>query len=687
MEPVIDIEDITPMASVTDNPKDIVAIECVVRKMLETPINNFEEMDVFLRKEQKTHHIVLNAIKVLFVYKSLLAKGEIVRNKKYEQFLKTKKVRANSGVMVVTVVTSPWPATSEAFFNEFEKNDGENVEDVKIKEIDIAKKNKKFSCKFDCFYCPAEPGQPRSYLKKEPAVARANQHRFDPASQFRSRGLTYIINGLDFDKIELIVIGGTWSSYPKDYQTAFIRDLYYAANTFYDDQKAVRPPMNLESEIKQNEAALCRIIGLTLETRPDQINADEIIRFRQLGVTRVQLGIQHTDDSILEYINRGCTTADAITAIKLLKDNCYKIDAHLMPDLPGSSPAIDAIMFENALNNPDLQVDQYKIYPCSVVPWTKIERWYQNYKNGYDHNLNPEGLSKQDNRSYHPYAEDLDETIKIPIGKRGAFVFSSPLIELLIRVKQVMHPWIRINRLVRDIPGYYISGGNDREDLRHIIHNEMIRRGLNSCKCIRCREVRDKKTEIANAELFIREYPASDGTEYFISYETSNQATIYGFLRLRISGSSGSVFPELVNAALIRELHVYGQVVPVNSSNSASNATTTSGESQHLGFGKRLILAAEALASSKGYYKIAVIAGVGVRNYYRKQGYLDQPGVGNFQIKLIKPSMLSRHTYISPPGNVTINMNSQPWWSWRKLIMIIMVLIIIITTSAIITHY
>lgn len=250
--------------------------------------------------------------------------------------------------MVVTVVTSPWPKSSE-------QNYGPDVEGsvhdadafTKPEEtIKLSKKNKTFSCKYDCFYCPSEPGQPRSYIKKEPAVARANQHRFDAINQFRDRGLTYLINGHPFDKVELIVLGGTWTSYPRDYQDDFICDLYYAANTFYNKDYETNPreKKTLEEEILMNETSFCRIIGLTLETRPDQINAEEIIRFRRFGVTRVQLGVQHVDKDILQYVNRGCYTEDAINAIRLLKDSCYKVDIHLMPDLPSSSPEKDRSM-------------------------------------------------------------------------------------------------------------------------------------------------------------------------------------------------------------------------------------------------------------------------------------------------------------------------------------------------------
>eukprot|EP00734_Pompholyxophrys_sp_LG126_P000087 Pompholyxophrys_sp_v1_NODE_5_length_12280_cov_3.373988.p1 type:complete len:692 gc:universal NODE_5_length_12280_cov_3.373988:10149-8074(-) len=655
-ESAVDMEEIIPdYRGIIDDP---LSIEEVIHTMLKTTINSIPEMTKFLTAQQRITHCVLNPAKVLFIYKTMIRDGKIERAKHYEQFLKSRTVRANSGVMVVTVVMSPWPSTAEAGYA---ASDSASVDDldplVKSKTAEtLSKQHKTFSCKYDCFYCPAEPGQPRSYLQREPAVQRANQHRFDAIAQFRDRGLCYITNGHVFDKIELIVLGGTWSSYPRDYQDSFIRDLYYAANTFYSyDSASLREPGSVSEEIELNESSQCRIIGLTLETRPDQVNMEEIIRFRELGVTRVQLGIQHVDDDILSYINRGCTTTDAIEAIRLLKQNCFKVDIHIMPDLPGSDVETDRQMFEYLLSSPDLQFDQCKIYPCAVVPWTRIETWYKNAQENYDHELNPKGYNKFDNRSYKPYAEEPDplgRTLLISSERKGKIIPSNPLFELLMTVKGKIHPWIRINRLVRDIPGLYISGGNDREDLRHILGNEMRKRNMPPCKCIRCREVKSKTADLEAAIIVVRKYAASHGTEYFISFESPDLSTIYGFLRLRINDcnddnqvdddDSNLIFDELRNTALIRELHVYGTVVPV-SKGSGVEATE---KTQHSGFGKRLIKKAEEISVSLGYSRIAVISGVGVRNYYRKLGYLDHPGKGHFQIKTIENILEEENEFI-----------------------------------------
>lgn len=653
---VKEIEEIIPTPK--DFIDDIAKIEPVIYEMFKTEINSQEDLMKFIRAQQKVIHITLSPIKILYVYRIMVKENKIQKNEHYEQFMKAKNVRSMSGVMVVTLVTSPWPKTAEEDYGldvegDIHKGDLLNKPD---RTIELTNKYKTFSCKYSCAFCPQEPGQPRSYLKREPAVARANQNRFKIVAQFRDRGFTYLINGHYFDKVELLMLGGTWSSYPKDYQEDVICDTYYAANTFYDKNFKTNPRdrMSIEQEIKINETAMCRIIGLTLETRPDQISPEEVIRFRRFGVTRVQLGVQHTNDSVLKYVNRGCYFADTIRAIKLLKDNCFKVDIHLMPDLPGSNPEMDKEMFEFILNCAELQVDQIKIYPCSVVPWTKIEIWHNNEKRAYDTAINPDGLNKFDNRRYKSYTETSYGDIRIPIGKNKD-IPSNPLIELLIAFKAKIHPWIRINRLVRDIPGIYVNGVHYREDLRDLLHKEMTRRGL-KCNCIRCREVKNQKSDISKASIVVYEYNASGGKEYHLSYESPDRSIVYGFLRLRISDPNNSslVFEELRNAALIRELHVYGNVVPVNKKNDNSV-----GSAQHVGLGKKLMRKAECIAYKNGFKRIAVIAGVGVRNYYRKQGYHDTEGLGNFQIKtLTEDDTINIETIectcVPPPKPITL---------------------------------
>lgn len=621
-----DIENIIPEPrDLLGDEKTVQLMERVVYDLVQEQIASEEDMKKFVRRSQKTYHIVISNIQLLYYYRLMVNAKKIVRNKQTELFMKSKSARTQSGVTVVTIMTSPWPATAEKEYGQ----KGVYVGDLDTfskdeKTLELAKKYKHFSCKYDCWFCPSEPGQARSYLMKEPAVARANQNRFSAIEQFRDRGHSYTANGLPFDKIELIVIGGTWHSYDLDYRNEFVRDTYYAANTYYDKDYLTKPreKLSLDAEIKINETSACRIIGLTIETRPDQITRQALVDLRLQGVTRVQLGVQHTDNEILKYINRRCTTEDAMRAIKLLKENCFKVDIHLMPDLPNSSPEKDKQMLDHILTSEDLQADQMKLYMTSVVPWTKIKIWNDNEKRNYDTVTNPDGLSSVDNRRYKPYAEDKILTKTIKVGKTE--IYSSPLIELLIDFKSKVHPWIRLNRVVRDIPNLYITGGNDREDLRCIIQSEMKKRGLR-CNCIRCREVKNKKTDIENAKLVVRTYKASGGTEHFLSYESPDRQIIYGFLRLRLNPKTvNDVFPELMDTALIRELHVYGNVVPINKKIDEKMTA------QHMGFGKKLMKKAEQIAIDNGFYRIAVISGVGVRPYYRKLGYTDE---GHFQIK------------------------------------------------------
>ena len=468
-----------------------------------------------------------------------------------------------------------------------------------------------FSCAWNCHYCPSEPGQPRSYLHEEPAVRRANQNGFDAVLQFTDRAATLAGNGHPLDKIELLVLGGTWASYPHAYQEAFVRDLFYAANTFYLRGAAKPPRRSLAAEQASNEGALVKIIGLTLETRPDTITPDELRRLRAYGCTRVQLGLQHTDDGVLRRVNRGCGNAAAVRALRLLKDACYKVDVHLMPNLPGASPELDEEMFRRMSCEADMQADQWKIYPCEVTPWTAIKRWF-------------------DEGSFVPYPDEV-------------------LFQLILRAKAGVKPWVRLNRVVRDIPSQYILGGVDAPNMRQTLALHLAAQGR-ACACIRCREVGAEAAKAPSARLTERVYPASGGTEHFLSFETPDGATIFAFVRLRLLPPGGgaeahTTFPRLRGCGLIRELHVYGQLVPSlpRSGRRAdrwlgwlrgAGAGKGAEAPQHSGFGRALMARAEQVACAHGCTGMAVIAGVGTRGYYRRLGYeLDGPEEGGFMVK------------------------------------------------------
>jgi len=623
-----DIEDMIPKPM--NLFKDQSLMESVVLNMLKTTIKTQKEMDKFIRKEQQRIHESIAHNQLLYTYRCMVRDKKIERNKHYEQFLKSKIVRELSGICQITVVMGPGFKTLEDDTgNQVELNRDPLYSSVRTQRL--AKEHKHYSCPFNCFYCPDQPGQPRSYLKTEPAVMRANSFDFDPILQFRERAKTMKLNGQETVKIELNIKGGTFSEYDNEYRTDFVHKLYYAANTMFDKDFEVNPRLmkTLEEEIKINETALCGIIGLTVEARADSIKPEELIKFRRMGITRFEMGVQSIFDSVLKYVNRGCKHQHSVKAMKLLKDNNFKVDIHIMFDLPSSNPNMDKETVDYLVDSPDLQPDQTKLYPCTVVPFTKIEIWYNNYIRNYDTELNPEGLSNVDNRIYKPYAEENLQDIIIEHGKTK--LYSTPLIELLIYYLSRIQPWVRVNRIIRDIPGqHYVKMENYHEDMRQILDKEMKKRNL-KCMEIRTRELKDKKVDINQAQLVVRKYEASGGTEYFISFETPDQTVLFGFLRLRISKDAGSVFSELKNTAMIRELHVYGKVIPVSQQNESTN------KAQHKGFGKQLIKKAEEIALDHGYTRISVIAGVNTRPYYNKLGYLNHPGDGHFQIKTLTP--------------------------------------------------
>lgn len=492
--------------------------------------------------------------------------------RKCQDRLCLKKGKSHSGVLVVTIFTSGNPTYLD-----------ENNETV----------TQTFSCKWNCHYCPNEPGQPRSYLKGEPGVLRANTHHFDCCQQMWSRMKTLYDNGHPIDKLEVLVLGGTWESYPRLYQEQYIRDMYYSANTFWEDDK--REKNTLDEERDQNRDAMCKIIGLTLETRPDTINKKQLIQMRRFGCTRVQLGIQHLDDDILEKINRKCKTSQTIEAIELLKDWGFKVDGHWMPNLPGATPEKDHDMFLNKLLKqsnpietitpliddvtdwqvwdlayPEFQLDQWKIYPCEVVPYTKIEEWY---KKG----------------EFMPYNEEA-------------------MTEILLQTKQHMFPWIRLNRIIRDIPSDYIMASGDQPNMRQNLQIALKKRGY-TCPCIRCREV--KLNKMPEKLIYrVREYISSCGIEYFISAEDISEKTLCGFVRLRLPYNE-----EFIDIAHIRELHVYGKLQVVSEK--------TNHTSQHSGIGKKLMYIAYQISKLKKRKEIRVIAGEGTKRYYEKLCYYE----------------------------------------------------------------
>jgi elongator complex protein 3 len=509
-------------------------IKLIVQELIKSQIKDREDLDSFKRKMAKKYKIPCpKNIELLKIYHKLARKKRI---KHIEKILRIRPIRSLSGIINVSVLTKPYP------------------------------------CPGKCIFCPSQKNIPKSYLDKEPAVQRAILTNFNPYLQVQVRLKSLEKIGHPVDKIELRIIGGTWSYYPKQYQTWFIKKCFASANQYRGKNKL--QVKSLEKVQKKNEKAKCRIIGITIETRPDYVDIKEIKRMRNLGITRVELGVQSIYDDVLKINKRGHNIKSTIKATRLLKDAGFKVSYQMMPNLLGSNFKKDIKMFEQLFSNPDFQPDLLKIYPLALVKQSPLYRWYKQKK-------------------FKPYSKDK-------------------LIKLLIEIKKQIPYQCRIQRIIRDIPSKYIvEGGTKTSNLREIVQKEMKEKGL-KCKCIRCREI---KKEYGNKEkiyLFRKDYNASKGKEIFLSFENKKRDKLYALLRLRISKGK-SYLPVLDRAGIIREIHTYGQMTPVGSKPLSS---------QHRGLGKKLMKRAEQIVKKEfNLNKIAVISGIGVRGYYEKLGY------------------------------------------------------------------
>lgn len=461
-----------------------------------------------------------------------------------------------------------------------------------ILNISLSLPPDKFSCKYDCAMCPNEPGMPRSYLSNEAVFRRAARVGFDTVKQVYKRLGDCDMNGHTIDKIEYRVLGGTFSCYDHGVADDFIRDLYYAANTYFEDRG--RDKGTIEEEQALNVTAKVHVVGLGVETRPDTVTEAEIVRFRRYGITRVEIGVQHTDDNLLRRINRGHLTKHSKAAIKLLKDYGFKVEIHVMADLPGATPEGDMDCYEEILQGPDLLPDYMKDYPCLDVDFTKVKEWK---KSG----------------AWKPYAEATPD--------------ARDLKRVLIYRQAITPRFVRVNRIHRDFQearegcvGF--SSHSIKTNLAQIVKDEAEAQGI-FCQCIRCCEVRGQSFDPAEIQYKVDEFEASGAQEYFLyaQVERASRPLLLGFLRLRLGDLSESVISELRGrdegnrVAMIRELHVYGSLKAVGASDASGNSA------QHLGIGKRLLETAERIATQAGYDEIAVISGIGVRGYYAKRGY------------------------------------------------------------------
>lgn len=495
---------------------------------------------------------MLQNSEVLEYYRQSIKNGKIKENKELEGLLRKRRIRTMSGVAPVAVLTEPYP------------------------------------CPGKCVFCPNEKGIPKSYLSNEPAVMRAIRSKYNPYAQVQLRLRAMEANGHLPTKIELIVIGGSWSVLPDKYKYWYIKECFRGANEYFFDsasdnsQKVISEAKRglrketvsglqkkLKEEHKKNEKNEYRIIGLTLETRPDLINNKEVLQMRELGCTRVELGVQIVDDEVLKVNRRGHGVKEIVEATELLRNPGFKITYHLMPSLPGSSFNKDYKRFKQLFEDKRFQPDQIKFYPTVVTKGSLLYKWWRQGK-------------------YSPYT---DKQLK----------------ELIIACKKVVPPYVRIIRLIRDIPEESIIAGNKITNLRQLIKNEGV-----ECQCIRCREAKDRRFKLDEVKLNKNVYQAAGGTEYFISYTSQDEEVLFGFCRLRLPEKQQQQRGALEGAALIRELHVYGELVSVGEK---------SKRVQHTGLGRKMMKKAEETAKAHGYKKVAVISGVGVRGYYRKLGY------------------------------------------------------------------
>ena len=519
-----------------------------IRKKLTDPKRHTTPFGIYSPYIGGARKMPTNA-ELLFLYKELIEKGEETESAEVLDILRKLKVRSDSGVAVVSLLTKP------------------------------------YACPGRCIYCPTEKGMPKSYLSKEPAAARAQMNHFDPYKQVTTRLEALSMNGHPIDKVEMILIGGTWSFYKPDYQDEFVSECFRACNNFGlpEDLKKKKGENTLPELQKENETAKVRLIGLSIETRPDYINEEELANLRRLGVTKVEIGVQHLDQKVLDLNRRNMDRETIIKATELMRSVGLKVVYHMMPNLPGSTPEMDVAMFEELFSGPDFQPDMLKVYPCVVLRKSLL---YKIWARG----------------GYKPYTD-------------------TELIETLAKCEEKIPAYVRVIRMIRDIPATYIIASSKKSNMRQMVDEYQKKRGFVQRE-IRAREVRGAVINPADYELSVIEYETGSGKEVFLSFDDDKENRLAAFLRLRLPSASAGrplnfefkaeELKPLRGAAIVRELHTYGKLIPLDEKGT---------QSQHMGFGRRLLQEAEKRAKAAGFGKVAIISGVGAREYYRKNGY------------------------------------------------------------------
>ena len=519
----------------------------IFNKILSTRVWRENSLQTILKRYPKGGKGLYRHDELVEEYKRLVSKNEISKSKLIEERIRMKPTRTQSGVATVTVMMKP------------------------------------FMCPGKCIFCPNEINMPKSYSASEPGAQRALKNNFDPFLQTYNRIKALQNIGHNSDKIELIILGGTCSVYPEKYIIWFVKRCFDGMNSFGKtsfelDAKGIDEITweQLSQVQKYNETTVCRNVGLVLETRPDYITKDEVIRFRKLGATKIQIGIQSLDDSILKLNMRGHRVKESKKAFELLRLAGFKIHAHWMPNLYGSNVKKDIKDYKR-LWSKEFRPDELKIYPTSIIRNTILEKYFNEGK-------------------YKPYTH-------------------KQLLNLFVNILPTTPRYARLTRIVRDIPSNEILSGNKSTNFRQIAEKEIKRLGKN-IQDIRSREIKGEGVKWENLELETIKYETSVSQEYFISYKTKDTDKICSFLRLSIPEKE-TYIEDLKNSSIIREVHVYGNVVNIGNE--------SKGESQHLGLGKKMIQIAEHISKKEGFKKISVISAIGTKEYYSKRGFIKSP--------------------------------------------------------------
>jgi elongator complex protein 3 len=460
---------------------------------------------------------------------------------KLQAFLRRKATRTISGVTVVAAMTTPYPCPQAE----------------------------------PCAYCPGGPtmGVPQSYTGFEPAAMRALQNDFNPFLQVKSRISQLRAIGHNVDKIELIIMGGTFPATPSDYQVWFVQRCL--------DAITGKDSTCIEEAKKNAERSRIRNVGITVETRPDCAKEAHVDSMLNMGVTRIEMGVQNPDDKIYHLVGRTHTVRDVTESTRIIKDAGLKTVYHLMPGLPGSSRRKDLRAFKSIFTDPRFKPDMIKIYPCLVLKKTRTYEWYRE-------------------KMFKPYTNE-------------------EAADLIAEIKRDVPRWIRIMRVQRDIPAQLIVAGVNRSNLRQLVKQKMAEKGT-KCSCIRCREVGHQTDSKLNPDpeevnVLTTRYNASEGEEIFVSAEDQKKDVLIGYLRLRIPSEKAHRWEvKSKPCSIVRELHVYGLLVPVGKHFDEAW--------QHKGYGNVLLAKAETITKEDyGLKRILVISALGTKQYYKRLGY------------------------------------------------------------------